>query len=74
MVERQRLPGYWLELYRTEDDEEALHFSARAVLPIGHPGHSPKRLPRLKAVAKRDGAGGLAPKRKSQGRPGVIAR
>lgn len=56
VVERQRLPGYWLELYRTEGDEEALHFSARAVLPIGHPGYSPKRLPRVKITAKRSGA------------------
>ena len=55
VVERQRLPGYWLELYRTEGGEEALHFSARAVLPIGHPGHSLQRLPRVKVAPKRDG-------------------
>ena len=58
VVKKQRLPGYWLELYRTGEDEEALHFSARAVLPVGHPGHSPKRLPRLKVASKRVGDNG----------------
>ena len=54
VVERQRLPGYWLELYRTEGGEEALRFSARAVLPTDHPGYAPKRLPRLRVAAKRE--------------------
>lgn len=62
VVEKQRLPGYWLEIYRTGEDEEALRFSARAVLPVGHPGHSPKRLPRLKVASKRVGDNGGSPK------------
>lgn len=54
VVERQRLPGYWLELYRTEGGEEALRFSARALLPTDHPGYAPKRLPRLRVAARRE--------------------
>jgi hypothetical protein len=54
VVERQRLPGYWLELYRTEGGEEALRFSARAMLPTDHPGYAPKRLPRLRVAARRE--------------------
>jgi plasmid replication initiation protein len=61
VVERQRLPGYWLELYRTEGGEEALRFSARALLPTNHPGYAPKRLPRLRVAARRE-PGTAAPK------------
>jgi len=43
IVQRQRLPGYWLTLYRTGAGEEALRFAARTALPPGHPEHAPKR-------------------------------
>ena len=33
----------------------SLRDPARAVLPVGHPGHSLKRLPRIKVAPKRDG-------------------
>jgi plasmid replication initiation protein len=53
VVEQQRLPGYWLALSKTEQGQETLSFSARAVLPVEHPGFETKRLPRLKMAAKR---------------------
>ena len=46
-VERQRLPGYWLQLLRNSEGEEVLHFTERCQLSTDHPGYSPKRLPRL---------------------------
>jgi plasmid replication initiation protein len=46
-VERQRLPGYWLELLRNSEGEEVLHFTERCQLAPTHPGYSTKRLPRL---------------------------
>jgi plasmid replication initiation protein len=46
-VERQRLPGYWLQLLRNSEGEEVLHFTERCQLAPEHPGYSPKRLPRL---------------------------
>jgi plasmid replication initiation protein len=46
-VERQRLPGYWLQLLRNSEGEEVLHFTKRCQLAPSHPGYSPKRLPRL---------------------------
>jgi plasmid replication initiation protein len=53
VVERQRLPGYWLKLYRAKGGEEALHFTSRTVLPPTHPGYSTKRLPRVRVAAAR---------------------
>ena len=46
-VERQRLPGYWLELHKNTDGEEVLHFTARCQLAPDHRGYQAKRLPRL---------------------------
>jgi plasmid replication initiation protein len=46
-VERQRLPGYWLQLLRNSEGEEVLHFTERCQLAPEHPGYNPKRLPRL---------------------------
>lgn len=46
-VERQRIPGYWLELHRNGDGEEVLHFTERCQLDVDHPGFEAKRLPRL---------------------------
>ncbi|MBV9511563.1 MAG: replication initiator protein A, partial [Caulobacteraceae bacterium] len=46
-VERQRIPGYWLELHRNGDGEEILHFTERCQLDVDHPGFEPKRFPRL---------------------------
>lgn len=45
-VERQRLPGYWLQLLRNSEGQEVLHFTERCQLPVDHPGFSPGRLPR----------------------------
>lgn len=47
VVERQRIPGYWLELHRNAEGEEVLHFTERCQLATDHPGFEPKRLPRL---------------------------
>lgn len=47
-VERQRLPGYWLQLLRNSEGEEVLHFTERCQLAPSHPGYSPRRLPRLR--------------------------
>jgi plasmid replication initiation protein len=55
-VQKQRLPGYWLELYRTQDQEEALRFTARWALATDHPGFSPKPFPRLRIAPARDPA------------------
>jgi plasmid replication initiation protein len=57
VVDRQRLPGYWLDLYRTEDGEEALRFTARSVLAIDHPGYEAKPFPRFRIAAQREPAG-----------------
>lgn len=45
-VERQRLPGYWLELYKNSEGEEVLHFTERSQLGRGHPGFQFRRLPK----------------------------
>jgi len=45
-VERQRLPGYWLEILRNSEGKEVLHFTERSQLPVQHAGFNPKRLPR----------------------------
>ena len=45
-IERQRLPGYWLEILRNSEGQEVLHFTERCQLPVGHAGFSPRRLPR----------------------------
>lgn len=45
-VERQRLPGYWLELVRNSEGEEVLNFTERYQLSTDHPGFQFKRLPR----------------------------
>jgi len=45
-VERQRLPGYWLEILRNSEGHEVLHFTERCQLPVGHRGFNPRRLPR----------------------------
>ena len=45
-VERQRLPGYWLELVRNDEGEEVLNFTERCQLSTDHPGFQFKRLPR----------------------------
>ncbi len=50
-VERQRLPGYWLQLLRNSEGEEVLHFTERCQLPSDHPGFSTQRLPRTSAGA-----------------------
>lgn len=47
VVERQRLPGYWLETRRNADGEEVLCFVERCQLSPDHPGYAAKRLPRL---------------------------
>jgi len=47
VVERQRLPGYWLQILRNSEGHEVLHFTERCQLALDHPGYSPKRLPRL---------------------------
>jgi plasmid replication initiation protein len=47
-VERQRLPGYWLQLLRNSEGEEVLHFTERCQLAPSHPGYNPRRLPRLR--------------------------
>ncbi len=46
-VERQRLPGYWLELHKNSEGEEVLHFTERCQLARDHPGFQFARLPRL---------------------------
>jgi plasmid replication initiation protein len=38
IVTRQTIPEYWLSIYRTEYDEELLHFIRRSCLPLGHEG------------------------------------
>jgi len=45
-VERQRLPGYWLEILRNSEGHEVLHFTERCQLPVSHKGFNPRRLPR----------------------------
>jgi len=45
-VERQRLPGYWLELHKNSEGEEVLHFTERCQLGTDHPGFQFRRLPR----------------------------
>lgn len=45
-VDRQRLPGYWLEILRNSEGQEVLHFTERCQLPVHHPGFNPRRLPR----------------------------
>ena len=45
-VERQRLPGYWLEIVRNSEGKEVLNFTERCQLPVEHPGFNPRRLPR----------------------------
>lgn len=45
-VERQRLPGYWLEILRNSEGHEVLHFTERCQLPVSHRGFNPRRLPR----------------------------
>ena len=45
-VERQRLPGYWLEILRNSEGKEVLNFTERCQLPVEHPGFNPRRLPR----------------------------
>lgn len=54
VVERQRLPGYWLELYRTQEGREALRFASRAALATDHPGYSPKPFSKLRIAALRE--------------------
>ena len=56
VVEKQRLPGYWLELYRTEQGEEALRFAARSVLAVDHPGYEPKPFPELRIATRKASA------------------
>ena len=57
VVDRQRLPGYWLDLYRTEDGEEALRFTARSVLATDHPGYEARPFPRFRIAARREPVG-----------------
>lgn len=45
-VERQRLPGYWVELHKNSEGEEVLHFTERCQLSVDHPGFQFRRLPR----------------------------
>ena len=45
-IERQRLPGYWLEILRNSEGHEVLHFTERCQLPVNHQGFSLRRLPR----------------------------
>ena len=56
VVQKQRLPGYWLELYRTQDLEEALRFTIRWALAADHPGYTPKPFSRLRIAARREAA------------------
>ncbi len=41
IVKRQSIPEYWLDIYRTHEEEEALHFMRRSKLPVGHEGCTP---------------------------------
>ena len=45
-IERQRLPGYWLQILRNSEGQEVLHFTERCQLPVDHEGFSTGRLPR----------------------------
>ena len=45
-IERQRLPGYWLQILRNSEGQEVLHFTERCQLATDHQGFSPRRLPR----------------------------
>ncbi len=45
-IERQRLPGYWLQILRNSEGQEVLHFTERCQLPINHQEFSPRRLSR----------------------------
>ena len=45
-IERQRLPGYWLQILRNSEGQEVLHFTERCQLPADHLGFDPRRLPR----------------------------
>ena len=45
-IERQRLPGYWLQILRNSEGNEVLHFTEWCQLPTYHHGFSPRRLPR----------------------------
>ncbi len=56
IVERQSLPGYWLELYRTVEGEEALRFAAKSALTIDHPCYEPKPFPRFKLAVRKESA------------------
>lgn len=46
-VDRQRLPGYWLQILRNLEGHEVLHFTERCQLAPDHPGFSHRRLPRI---------------------------
>jgi plasmid replication initiation protein len=48
---RQNLPGYWLEIRRTAD-EEHLHFTRRDLLAPDHPGWAPLRLRGSRAIGE----------------------
>ena len=45
-IERQRLPGYWLQLLRNSEGQEVLHFTERCQLPTDHAGFNSRRLQR----------------------------
>lgn len=46
VVERQRLPGYWLEIGRDDAGAETVYFTERAQLSPTHPGFTMERQPR----------------------------
>ncbi len=62
-VEKQRIPGYWLELLRTSEGEEVLTFTERCQLDFKHPGYSTKRLPRLSPRGQNPDSGAAEPEK-----------
>ncbi len=52
IAKRQSVPAYWLSLYTTEDDEEALHFLRRSRLPLWHEGAVPIEFTKRKTTPK----------------------
>jgi plasmid replication initiation protein len=56
LVNRQALPGYWLEIFRHPGGEEILHFTHRSLLDANHPGFDPRwPFPYLRSVTNRCG-------------------